>query len=283
MAQFILSAFADEYSTNLDNQIAGLKQNGMGCIEIRGVNGKNISALDRDELISAKEKLTEGGIKVSAIGSPIGKIEITDDFEEHKKLFKKITEAAKILETNLIRVFSFYIPSPDAADDYRDEVFKRLDYLITAADKDGLTLCHENEAKIYGESPERCLDLLRNFGGRLKCVFDPGNFVLGGYKTYPYAYNMLKPYIRYFHIKDAKYDGTVVIPGKGDAKIFEILKDFADGAGTVLVTLEPHLRYFLGLAELNARSDVRIDNQFDSAESAFNAAADNLKEIINNI
>ena len=38
MAKFVLSAFADEYSPMLDEQIEGLKKNGIGYMEIRGVD-----------------------------------------------------------------------------------------------------------------------------------------------------------------------------------------------------------------------------------------------------
>ena len=283
MAKFILSAFADEYSSNLSGQIDGLKKNGINHIEVRGINGKNVSSISVEEANSAKELFFQNNIKVSSIGSPIGKIKITEDFEEHKKIFGKIIDIAQIMETNLIRVFSFYIPEGEDSKNYRDEVFKRMDYLLTTAENNGMTLCHENEAKIYGESPEKCYDLLQNFGGKLKCVFDPGNFVLGGFSTYPEAYEMLKPYIEYFHIKDAKFDGTVVVPGEGEAQIPEILKEHSKSAERILVSLEPHLRFFLGLSELNKQSDVRIENQFQSAEEAFNVAATSFKEIINKI
>mgnify|MGYP006991336640 CR=1 FL=1 len=49
MAKFVLSAFSDEYSHDFDEQLEGLAKNGLSLMEIRGVNGKNISAVTPDE------------------------------------------------------------------------------------------------------------------------------------------------------------------------------------------------------------------------------------------
>ena len=86
----------------------------------------------------------------------------------------------------------------------------------------GVTLCHENEAKIYGDVPSRCKELMEHFGGELKCVFDMGNFVLEGVDPYE-AYKMLQDDIAYFHIKDALYAGAIVPAGRGEARIKDIL------------------------------------------------------------
>ena len=110
MAKFVLSAFADEYSPVFDEQLEGLKKNGVKFMEIRGVDGKNISTLTEEEMLAAKAKLDAAGIGVSSIGSPVGKIKVTDDFDAHIKVLENCIKAAKILGTKNIRIFSFYMP-----------------------------------------------------------------------------------------------------------------------------------------------------------------------------
>ena len=96
MAEFILSAFADEYAPELDLQIEGLKKNGIGFMEIRGVDGTNVSDLSLEQAHEVRRKLDAAGIGVSAIGSPIGKIGLDDDFEAHlEKLRHTIAEIGR--------------------------------------------------------------------------------------------------------------------------------------------------------------------------------------------
>lgn len=110
MTQFTLSAFADEASPELDRQIAALHRKHIPLMEIRGVDGKGILDLTDEELDVIEKKLAAGNIGISAIGSPIGKIGIEDDFAPHFEKFKRAVEIAKKLHTTRIRMFSFYIP-----------------------------------------------------------------------------------------------------------------------------------------------------------------------------
>ena len=280
MANLNLSAFADEYSPIFDKQLEYLKENNFEYIELRFLDGKNISDLTEDEVLSVKEKLENANIRVSALGSPLGKINLDDDFSKHLEKCENVFKTANILGVKNIRVFSFYLPDGKTRQECRDEVIDKLGQMLDLAEKYDVTLCHENEAKIYGESPEYCLDILSHFGGRLKCVFDMGNFVLDGYKPFPDGYEMLKDYIEYFHIKDSLYAGAIVPPGCGEASIPEIFsrvkKDFERD---VLVTLEPHLETFSGLNQLVGKT---FENpyKFESPEAAFNEAARRIKEIL---
>ena len=280
MASLKLSAFADEYSPSFDKQLEYLKENNIEYIELRFLDGKNIADLTEDEVLVTKNKLDSANIKVSAIGSPLGKINLEDDFDAHLVKCEQVFKTANTLGVKNIRVFSFYLPEGKTREECRDDVLFRLDKMLSLAEKYGVTLCHENEAKIYGESPEYCHDILSHFGGRLKCVFDMGNFVLDGYKPFPDGYELLKNYIEYFHIKDSLYAGAIVPPGLGEASIPEILGDVKKSFDRdVLVTLEPHLETFSGLNQLVGKS---FDNpyKFESAESAFIEATKRIKEIL---
>jgi len=278
MVNFRFSAFADEYSSVFDEQIKGLLDNNIHMIEVRGVDGKNVSDLTAEEANVVRAKLDAAGIGVSAIGSPIGKISITDDMDEHIAKLRNTCEVAKILGTDRIRMFSFRIPNGEY-EKYRDEVMARMGRMLDVADEYGIRLCHENEKGIYGDAPDRCLELLTVFEGRLEGIFDPANFIQCGETPFEDCYNKLKDHILYMHIKDAVADGTVVPAGKGIGGIPQILKDLAENrCGEMILTIEPHLRVFAGLAELEAEGErTNVLGTFETAADAFAAAASSLR------
>ncbi len=121
---FTFSAFADEVDPNFDLQLAALKRNRIPLLEIRGVDGKGVLDLTDAELETVCEKLAEAGIGVSAVGSPIGKIGIRDDFAPHFEKFKRAVEIAKKLGTTRIRMFSFFIPQGEDPESCFDEVVR---------------------------------------------------------------------------------------------------------------------------------------------------------------
>ncbi len=282
MGKIILSAFSDEYSRDIDRQIEALKTLGFTHMEPRFLGDKNVADLTEEEAVQLRRALDEAGILVSAIGSPIGKISIDDDFDAHLAMAERTFRTANILGAKNIRMFSFYFPEDKTREQVRDAVIERLEALLDLADKYGVTLCHENEARIYGESAEYCLDLLQHFGGRLRCVFDMGNFVLDGCEPYPHAYSLLSEYIEYFHIKDSFPEGAIVPPGLGKASIRELLAAHKARGGDFIITLEPHLQLFSGL---NALTDSRFENpyKFETQEAAFTEAARLIKEIVNSL
>ena len=155
MSIFILSAFADEIDTDLKIQMDVLTQHGINFIEMRGVNGKGLVEYSLKEVREIKKELVKRGFKISAIGSPIGKIKITDEFKPHLELFKHTIKIAKILEAKYIRMFSFFMPQGEDPARYRTEVMNRWTEFIKVADGSGVILLHENEKDIYGYTPER--------------------------------------------------------------------------------------------------------------------------------
>jgi sugar phosphate isomerase/epimerase len=283
MGNIILSAFADEYSKDIDAQIKLLSSRGIGYIEPRFIGDKNVSELTASEARELSNKLSSAGIGVSAIGSPIGKINLADDFDRHLDLARNVFEVASILGAKNIRMFSFYLREGQSRKDARGEVIEKLGKLLALADTYSLKLCHENEAKIYGESVEACLDILKAFDGKLRAVFDMGNFVLDGEEPYPYGYHALRDYIEYFHIKDSLSRGAIVPAGKGEAHIADILREHKEYSGRdFFISLEPHLETFQGLNKLVGKA---FENpyKFESGEAAFIAGLDALEEILASI
>lgn len=283
MAKFVLSAFADEYSPVFDEQIEGLKANGIGYIEIRGVDGKSISELTEDEMKAAKAKLDAAGIKVSSIGSPVGKIRIDEDFEPHMPVIYNCIKAAHIFETKNIRMFSFYIPEGITHEESRDEVMKRLAKMLEIAKAEGVILCHENERGIYGDNAEHCLDIQNEFGGEIKLIFDPANFIMDGFEAYPHAYELLGDKIFYMHIKDATAEKCICPAGKGVGGLQAIVSDLNKKRdGELIMTVEPHLKVFAGFDSLEAGEKTKMPNTYATSRDSFKAACDAIKEVIAN-
>ena len=277
-----ISGFADEISSDTTAQFEALKRLGIKYFEPRGIDGKNISELSNDEVKNLKEKMEKYNIKVSSIGSPIGKIKLSDDFESHFEVFKRVVKTAKMLDTKYIRIFSFYNDSEEWTDDKKTEVFSRLSKMIDYAKNEDVILLHENEKDIYGDNAKRCLELMEKlYCDNFKVVFDPANFVQCRQNTIE-AFEMLKPYIEYMHIKDAKEDGTVMPSGMGYGNIKYILRNLFDNGYSGFLSLEPHLGSFEGLAALEL--DDKMLNLPEGGEGtftlAFNALNDILSEII---
>lgn len=281
MCNFIISGFSDEIDENIKIQFEAIKELGINFFEVRGVNGKNIADISTEELQNLKEEMQKYDVKVSSIGSPIGKIYITDDFENHFEKFKRIVEIAKALDAKYIRMFSFYIPENEDYGKYRDEVLKRLSKIIAYAKEQDVILLHENEKDIYGDTAERCVELFKElFSSNFKAVFDPANFVQCG-ENAKEAFLRLEPYIEYMHIKDAKTDGTIVPAGCGDGHLQYILKTLKEKNYDGFLSLEPHLGKFAGLEDLEI-DDTMLKLE-DSSKNTFKLAHDSLKAILERI
>lgn len=279
MKRLLLSAFSDEYADDLEEQCKALNGFDIKYMEMRGVNGKNVSMLSKSEVQNAKCMLDDYGIQISSIGSPIGKIQIDSDIDGHLEMARGVFESANTLGTKNIRIFSFYLPKGKTRAECKGQVFDALSKLLQIAKTHGVTLCHENEALIYGENPDECLEIMRYFNGEMQAVLDMGNFVLDGYEPFQ-AYQTLLPYIEYFHIKDALYAGAIVPAGKGEARIKEILQAYQEtGKKPTFITLEPHLQTFSGL---NALVGKAFDNpyKYNDQKQAFKDAVAKLKELL---
>lgn len=237
-----LSAFADEISPDIQIQMDNLLENGLAFCAMRGANNKNVMDLEDFQINLTKTQFTNRGFKFSCIGSPVGKIKITDPFEPELERLKKAAKLARAFETKVVRVFTFYIPAGDKPETHRAEVLKRMQALADLAKTENINLLVENEKELYGDNAARHLEVLEHINSpHVKAAFDFANFVQIDQDCWE-AWTMLKKYVVDIHIKDArKSDGREVPAGQGDGKVREILKDaFATGWQGYL-TFEPHL------------------------------------------
>ncbi len=280
MSNVRVFAFADEAASDLAGQIRAMKRNRLKGLEIRSVNGKNVSDLTPSEAMEIRAEMDAAGLTVWSVGSPIGKIDIvSDDYEAHLAKLRACLLNAVVLGAENIRLFSFYIPKGEDPACYSDTVISRLREMTELCLSAGVTPCHENEKGIYGDTPERCLELLREVPG-LRCVFDPANFIQCGVKPGE-AWELLKEQVYYLHIKDAKEDGFVVPAGKGVGDLPKILKDFTARGGREM-TLEPHLATFDGLKGLERKGETSriFEYAYKDTDAAFDAASAALFELL---
>ncbi len=266
-----LAAFADEADSSLAGQITALQRNHIPYIELRGINGKNIAHISVQEAEVYAAQLREGGIRVWSIGSPIGKVDMDDDFDAHLELLRHICRLGKIFDTHRIRMFSFFQAHGRTA-----EVMERMAAMVAVAEEMGMTLYHENEKDIYGDTLERTLELLEKVPG-LRCIYDGANFLEVGEPAHR-TLDALHGRTDYFHIKDVIAEtGELVPAGYGDGNIPELVRRI--GSADRTLTIEPHLAIFEGFAQIDS---TRMKNKFhftDNHES-FDAAVKALKNIL---
>lgn len=301
--KMLISGFADEIAEDVNTQFEVLNKLGIRYFEPRGIDGKNIADLSDEEAYALKKKMDAWGIKASSIGSPIGKVKLEEDFEEHFQKFQRVVEIAKMLDARYIRIFSFYhcakaantpggpggmeeVPGEDVPGEWtgeeRSRVLERLARMAAWAKSQDVILLHENEKDIYGDTAQRCLDLMKELGGsHFRAVFDPANFVQCGQDTKE-AYRALKNDIAYMHIKDAHIkDGRVVPAGKGDGNIEYILRDLEERGFDGFLSLEPHLGGFAGLGALELGD--KMKELPPGGEGTFTLACRALEEILDRV
>ncbi|WP_151994047.1 sugar phosphate isomerase/epimerase family protein [Buttiauxella massiliensis] len=280
MHKFTLSAFADEISPWLETQMDVLDKFNIRYIEMRGVNDRPLVEHSLDEVRLIKQRLDERGFAISSVGSPIGKIGMDEDFDTHLALFRHTLEIAQILEVPYIRMFSFWMPKDADPQHHWPEVLRRWQQLVAAADGYHVTLLHENEKDIFGDTAGRCLQLLEALDTpKVKAVFDPANFVQCGVTPFPNAFEALQKHIAYIHIKDALFTtGDVMPAGQGDGRIGDMLEELAASGYHGFLSLEPHLADFSGFKALeNAQI---TSGKMDHGEAAFTCAVNALDNLI---
>ena len=241
-----LTGFADEVSKELSEQIALMNELGIRNIEMRSAWGTKVLDLDEAQLKEAKSMLRDAGIKLSAVGSDLGKIQIDDPFEDHLKRAEHAMDVCEFMECANLRTFSFFMPEGEDYGQYRDEVLRRLEPMVKLAEKAGVTFLHENEKDIFGDIPERCVDLVTSLNSEsFSLTFDPANYVQCGIKPADEALPQVQQYTSYVHIKDAKSSDSSVVPaGEGDGQVSQVIKTLVDGGYSGFLSIEPHLGDF---------------------------------------
>jgi sugar phosphate isomerase/epimerase len=267
-----ISAFADEIGQDLSEQIETLKSNDVGYIELRRVWGKNVMELTDDELMRVAREAEENGIGFSAVGSPIGKFSLDDDFSKEIESLKRAIDIAYTLQCPYIRMFSYFIPEGDDPAKHRTQCIDQVGQLAAICKPAGVKCALENEKGIYSDTGERFLDILDAVDSpALVGAFDPANFVQCGQRPYEDCWVKVKHHVEYFHIKDAvRGSGEIALAGQGDGDIPRILGEAFEEGFDNFLTLEPHLQ-------------VAADSYGETGPALFKTATDALKSILSDI
>ncbi len=287
-AEVIISGFADEgpVDKKAESQLTMLAALGMGYYSVRfvdvGGGVKNAMQLNRTEVRRLRALHGAFGIRVSSLGSPIGKVKLLDVEDGSGNAFvpfarylkndvRRAVDLAGELETRLIRGFSFYHPRGTAPEGHVEQAAERLHAICEECQRGDVYFGLEVEANLIGQNGQLLRQLHKMVNHpRLYLIFDGGNLAsqnLTAVETVG-EYRAMRSGIGWMHIKDYKIDPKLKWQGhvdeerlknfvpadEGDSGHEEILRDFKKripalerrlkkgGIPGVFLDLEPHLK-----------------------------------------
>ena len=237
-----LSAFSDEAGSSADQQINALLRAGLRFIDIRNIDGYNIAQLPVEAAKIVKSKLDDNGIQTQMLGSPIGKIDVSDELLSDIDKLNHLGEMAPIFGCGAVRIFSYYNRSELAHDEWQKCTIERLQTLRERAEKIGLVLYHENERHIFGDLSADVETLAALRGANFKLIFDFDNYQQSGEDVWA-SWLRLRERTDAIHLKDSTRDNKHVPVGQGNGQIEKILADAVAHGWSGPLTLEPHLTH----------------------------------------
>lgn len=267
MVNFIVSAFTDESSSMLDEQLMALNKHKVSHIELRTIDNKDVTTLSNEEIRIVSRKLEFDEVDVSAVCSQIGRVNINDNFDWQLEQFKRTVEIANILSTTRIRISGFFIPEHEDYSNFHNKVIDQLGVLAEYAKSQGVYAFLENENGSYANTSERICCIHKELKDYLKFLFNPANTVGLGEDCYDFYLNV-SHFIDYFYMKDALNDKTIVPVGNGVCNIDKILSHFHNNysdKSSVVLTLQP------GLYIANDGLDYHYENKIVAFDTAMNA------------
>ena len=243
-ASFTLSAFGDEIAGDVDEQLKVLKELEIGFLELRSAWGTNVLELSDEEVGRLIDRCETHSIRVSCIGSPVGKSPIDRPIGDVVADLERVIEIARMLGTDKVRVFSFYPEVEGAQVERVEESISRLRVMADVAGERGAVLLLENEGGLVGDVPERCRALVEGVGSpNLRYVWDTGNYPQMGFaRSVEIGWPLLAEYTECVQVKDWRIsDGMITVAGGGDGQVRELLENLRDVGYVGFLALEPHL------------------------------------------
>ncbi len=243
----------DEVSPSLDEGLAFAREEGIGTIDLRVVDGRNVLALSRGELTDAARRVRAAGLSVSCICTPLlkwsppGKSARTvgDQFgfdlgdRKPRDVYEDGFAAADILGARNLRVFSYL-----AYDDYRvDDLREPMDDLLALAEKFDMKVHVENEGVCNVADFAELEVLVTTYRHpRLRALPDIANAYRSAQPPSAADLARLLPFSDMLHIKDyANAAGRFVAVGEGDIPIATLLAATLPAHGASLtLTIETH-------------------------------------------
>ncbi len=241
-----LSAFGDEIAHDLDDQLAVLNELRVPGLDLRAAWGINVLQLSDDQARQARAACDAAGIRVSALGSPVGKSPLTEPIALDEQRIRRLVEIGDILDCSRIRIFSWY-PDDTSGNEHYDQhvpqVIDRLAALSTIAADAGFTLLHENERHIVGDRPERVQAFAEAIDSpHFRLIWDPANYVQVGVLNSMQYFDAQADRVDCVHVKDSRADNTVVTAGEGEGQFPELMTALRERGFDGVLALEPHLK-----------------------------------------
>ena len=218
---FNVSVLSDEISQDLGRALeVASKEFGLGYVDLREVNKKNIMSWDAKEVAEARRLLEKYRVRVACIASPIFKVDwpgaprskfspngaefgAAFTYEQQDELLDRAFELARAFSTDRIRIFDFWRLEDQAP--CRHAIDAKVREAAVKAGKRRLTLVIENEMACNtatGAESARLLNAVQE--PSLELNWDPGNASHRDEVPYPNGYAALpKGRIGHVHCKDA--------------------------------------------------------------------------------
>ncbi|MFD2256908.1 sugar phosphate isomerase/epimerase family protein [Luteolibacter algae] len=274
-----LTGFADEAAEDIHGQIKAIKTLGWSHIELRSVNGKNITDISEKEFETVAEALEENQIRANALGSTIanwGK-SILDPIDRDLEEIERAIPRMKALGCKHIRIMSYAVlPGRDARDQMLEERVERLRRIAGRFAEEDLQVLHENCANYGGMGWQFTMQLIEKVP-RLKLIFDTANPATTADRSKPAPhprqsswefYQNVREFIEHVHIKDGRYlgenpdsvfeDADYVWPGDGDGDVVKILTDLHKNGYAAGLSIEPHLSVVFHDSSQSATAEARF-------------------------
>jgi sugar phosphate isomerase/epimerase len=248
-----LCLITDEVSPSLNEGLAFARAEGIGTVDLRVIDGRNVLALTRSELAGAAQRVRAAGLSVSCICTPLlkwsppGKVSQAKGdqfgFELGDRppgvVYAQAFEAAEILGARNLRIFSYL-----AYDGYRmDDLRGPIDNLLVGAEKYDMKLHVENEGvcNIAGLAElEALVTAYRH--PRLRALPDVANAYRTGLAPSAADLARLLPFTDILHVKDyANAARRFVAVGDGDIPFASLLAATLPAhAAPLALTIETH-------------------------------------------
>ena len=275
----IITGFTDEVSDNLSLQIKALKELGWNHIDLRTIDGKNVSSLTDREFDLIYKQLTENEIQVSCFGSTIANWsrDALLSFDQDMLEMKNSIQHMKKADVRFIRIMSYKVDTPlRLGSDYEKTVIANIKEIVRLAEDNGIVCLHENCETWGGQSCHHSLRLLEEVNSpALKLVFDTGNPVntryISGEEPFSHQdslkfFQEVHDHVEYLHIKDANWVGDSLhytFPGEGEGHVSEILGLIKKYDMDIPVSIEPHVAVVFHDPSVTTSPAERWDNFID--------------------
>ncbi|MCJ7841229.1 sugar phosphate isomerase/epimerase [Lederbergia sp. NSJ-179] len=253
-----LGILTDEVSQDLIEALDWVKENNLKHVELRSFDGQNIADAPDEVLDRVLYEIEKRDLFVSGISSPVFKCPLDperpvttgdtfgqkeESVEQHFQKLERMIEIAEKLNTDKIRVFSFW--REQHPERYISEIANHLKKASQIAEQTDIILLLENEGTCNGGYANEIAHFVRMVDSpHLRVLWDPGNEAYGGRAAYPEGYEEVKDLIGHIHLKDAfinknGYPQCVPI-GQGEVAYAEQLQALVDDGYKGLFTIETH-------------------------------------------